>query len=60
MLNCTICNYYSIEKDNKVCKFADYLFLKDPADMDIYPCKDISYDSYLLKSKSEEIVIILA
>ena len=60
MLNCTICDYYSNDKGKKVCEFADYLFLKNPADMDSYPCKDISYDSYLSKSENKEDVSIVA
>jgi len=59
MLDCALCNYYSIEKGKKVCEFADYLFAKNPADMKSYPCKDLSYDSYLSKNdKKEEIDIV--
>jgi len=59
MLNCNSCDYLSIGKGKKICEFADHLFLKNPLDMDKYPCQDISYNSYLMKNeKNQEISIV--
>jgi len=58
MLNCNSCDYFSMEKGKKLCEFSDHLFIKNPLDMDKYPCQDLTYDSYLLKIKNEDIDIV--
>lgn len=60
MLNCNFCDYLSTEKGKKICEFADHLFLKNPVDLDKYPCQDLSYDSYLLRIEKNEDVGIVA
>lgn len=60
MLNCNSCDYFSMAKGKKLCEFADHLFLRNPVDMDIYPCQDISYDSYLSKNEKNEDINIVA
>lgn len=60
MLNCALCDYYSVKKGKKVCEFADYLFAKNPADMETYPCKDLSYNFYLSKKEKKEEIDVVA
>lgn len=59
MLNCTLCDYYSINGGKKVCEFAGHLFIKNPADMEVYPCQDISYDSYMMRKENNEIETVI-
>lgn len=58
MLNCNLCDYYSQEKGKKVCRFAEHLFVKNPSDMNRYPCQDMSYQDYLLKQTKEDVEIV--
>jgi hypothetical protein len=59
MLECGYCNYYSNINGKKSCEFSGHLFVKSPENMDKYPCKDISYDSYLRrKEKLKDISIV--
>lgn len=60
MLNCNSCDYYSMVNGKKICDFTDHLFLKNPIDMDKYPCRDTSYNSYLLKNEKKEDISIVA
>lgn len=53
MLNCDYCDYYSAEKGKKFCEFSDHLFLKNPLDLDKYPCEDISFANYLEKKENK-------
>lgn len=54
MLDCSYCDYYSVSKGKKVCEFSGHLFTKNPLEMDIYPCGDKSYDSYLLEQEEKK------
>lgn len=54
MLECNLCNYYSVRKGKKACEFSDHIFVKNPADMDRYPCEDITYDAYLSKNEKKK------
>lgn len=51
MLNCSYCDYYSYQKGKKVCEFSDHLFVKNPTDMDKYPCEGLTFHSYLEKQR---------
>jgi hypothetical protein len=60
MLNCNSCDYFSMQKGKKLCEFSDHLFIKNPLDMDKYPCQDLNYDSYLLRIEKKEDIDIVA
>lgn len=54
MLECSLCDYYSVSKGKKTCEFTRHVFIKNPVNMDKYPCKDMSYESFLLKNKTNK------
>ncbi|WP_133051117.1 hypothetical protein [Ruminiclostridium hungatei] len=54
MLDCGYCDYYSQEKGKKVCTFTGHLFLKNPSDMESYPCRNLSYQEYLINQQTKE------
>lgn len=60
MLNCGYCDYYLTENGKKICEFSNHLFLKNPLDMDKYPCLDISYDSYLSCKENKDNMEVVA
>jgi hypothetical protein len=60
MLECHLCDYYSVKKGKKACEFSDHIFVKNPIDMDKYPCEDMTYDSFLLKNENEKDISIVA
>ncbi len=60
MLNCNHCDYYLSENGKKTCEFSEHLFLKNPQDMEKYPCQDISYDSYISAKENKESMEVVA
>jgi hypothetical protein len=61
MLNCGYCDYFkgankvssdSVGENGCFCKFTGYVFKVDETENEMeYPCKDISYQDYLNRSK---------
>ncbi len=54
MLDCSYCDYFTQEKGKKECTFTGHLFLKNPLDMESYPCRNLSYQEYLLNQNTRE------
>ena len=61
MTNCEYCDYYrnvieNIDRESNVtlCTFANVILLTDAENLDTeYPCKDITYQQYLDRRKSD-------
>lgn len=60
MLNCNLCDYYSNKKGAKKCDFSGFHFVKNPVDMEKYPCANISYEEFLAQQESSDAEEIVA